>query len=379
MNIFKLLMACAILFPASAMAQNQAQIGSHNHHNHHGHHNHKVESSHDHASHDLVPIGVMGAHMHNKGEWMLSYRYMHMDMEGNRDGTNRLSADEIVTTVPNRFFGNPMQTATLRVVPTEMTMDMHMISGMYGVTDWFTGMVMLNYIEKEMDHITYQGGAGTNELGRFSTKSSGWGDTRLGGLLRLLENKGHNMHMGLSLSLPTGSTDETAQVLTPMNARPILRMPYAMQLGTGTYDLHPSLSYIGYQGNWGWGAQANAEIRLENENDEGYAWGDKYELTAWGAYRFAPWFSTSLRLSALTQDSIDGIDPNIAVPVQTADPDNYGGEIVNIGLGVNLNGTKGYLKGHRLGFEAMAPLYRDLNGPQMETDWTVTFAWRKSF
>ena len=31
-----------------------------------------------------APIGVMGEHMHKKGEWMLSYRYMYMDMEGSR-------------------------------------------------------------------------------------------------------------------------------------------------------------------------------------------------------------------------------------------------------------------------------------------------------
>ena len=59
----------------------------------------------------------MGEHMHKKGEWMLSYRYMHMDMDGSRIGTKKVSPQTIATTVPNRFFGQPMQPPTLRIVP----------------------------------------------------------------------------------------------------------------------------------------------------------------------------------------------------------------------------------------------------------------------
>ena len=37
---------------------------------------------------DHAPIGVMGDHTHQAGEWMLSWRRMAMTMEGNRDGTD---------------------------------------------------------------------------------------------------------------------------------------------------------------------------------------------------------------------------------------------------------------------------------------------------
>lgn len=33
-----------------------------------------------------APIGVMGDHLHKKGSYMLSYRFMRMSMAGNRDG-----------------------------------------------------------------------------------------------------------------------------------------------------------------------------------------------------------------------------------------------------------------------------------------------------
>ena len=37
-----------------------------------------------------APIGVMGDHTHSAGEVMLSYRFMRMSMEGNRDGTDHV-------------------------------------------------------------------------------------------------------------------------------------------------------------------------------------------------------------------------------------------------------------------------------------------------
>jgi len=152
-----------------------------------------------------------------------------------------------------------------------------------------------------------------------------------------------------------------------------------MQLGTGTFDLLPGLTYTGRMGDVSWGAQYRAEIRLEGENDEGYAWGDKHALTAWAAYQWAPWISTSLRVDAMTQDSIDGIDAQVVAPVQTADPVNYGGERVDVFLGVNLIGQTGTLRGHRLALEVGTPIVQDLNGPQMETDWMATLGWQKAF
>lgn len=363
-------LSCTLSLSA-AQAQNSLHIS---HHDHHGKHHHAHGSANSYA-----PIGVMGSHMHGEGEWMLSYRYMHMNMRGSRKGTNDIDPTTIVTTEANRFFGTVGQPPTLRVVPTDMTMDMHMLGAMYAPTDWLTLMAMANYLEKEMDHITFAGGAGTNVLGAFTTESKGWGDTKLSGLFRLYADSTHHLHLNAGLSLPTGSIDEQARVLAPNNMTPVLRMPYAMQLGTGTYDLHPGLTYAGHRGAWGWGAQYSAEIRLEDENSEGYSWGNKHSITAWGSYQWADWISSSMRLTGYTQDDIDGIDPQIVAPVQTADPDNYGGEVVEFSLGVNLLATKGVFKDHRLAIEATAPLYRDLNGPQLETDWALTIGWQYAF
>ena len=335
---------------------------------------------HHHGTHadGHAPIGVMGDHLHKKGEWMLSYRFMHMNMEGNQIGDNNVSPETIATTVPNRFFGAPMQPPTLRIVPTKMTMDMHMFGGMYAPSDNLTLMAMINYVEKEMDHLTFQGGMGTNRLGTFTTKSEGFGDLKLSGLYGLYNDGTTKIHLNAGFSVPTGSIKERAQILTPMGGRPVVRMPYAMQLGTGTWDLLPGITIQSRMGDLSYGAQYMARFHL-GENSQDYSFGDKHELTAWVAYQWAPWISTSLRIAGSTQSEIDGIDANIVGPVQTADPGNYGGERVDLFGGVNLAFQDGALKGHRLAFEFGAPIYQDLNGPQMETDYMFTIGWQKAF
>lgn len=321
-----------------------------------------------------APLGVMGDHLHKKGEWMLSYRFMHMDMEGNRIGENEVAPDTIVTTVPNRFFGMPMQPPTLRVVPTDMTMDMHMLGLMVAPADWVTLTAMLNYTEKEMDHITYQGPVGTTQLGSFTTESSGLGDTRLSALIRVLDSGMHRAHLNLGFSLPSGSTDEKDRILTPLGTTPNVRLPYAMQLGSGTLDFLHGATYVGKSHTTGWGAQYAGTLRMEKDN--GYQWGDKHLVTGWLSYGPRDWVSGSVRIEFDTMGKIDGLDRNIVAPVQTADPDNYGGDRVNLKLGLNFVDQSGWMHGHRVAIEGGLPLMQDLNGPQMETDYTIMVGWQ---
>lgn len=329
---------------------------------------------------DHAPIGVMADHRHKKGEWMTSYRYMHMDMSGNRDGDDSLSPEDIVTTVTNPFANPPLMPPTLRVVPTDMPMQMHMVGGMYGLTDRITLMAMGMYVSKEMDHITFQGPMGTMRLGEFTTETAGIGDTTIGAIIGLDDGsyEHRQINLGLALSLPTGSIEETDQILTPMGTTPNPRLPYPMQLGSGSFDLKPSLTARSRTGDWTYGAQASAILRLD-ENDEGYTLGDVAEATAWLAYEPQPWVSFSGRLKARSVGQIDGDDPLIRAPVQTADPANHGGETVEALLGINLAGQTGWQKGHRVAAELGLPVMRDLNGPQMETDLTFTLGWQKAF
>tara|TARA_Y100000588_G_scaffold210093_2_gene224004 strand:+ start:1470 stop:2540 length:1071 start_codon:yes stop_codon:yes gene_type:complete len=324
-----------------------------------------------------APIGVMGDHRHGRGEWMFSYRFMHMDMADNRITDEEINPDTIATTIPNRFFGSPMQPPTLRIVPLTMTMHMHMFSLMYAPTDWITLMAMLNYTEKEMDHVTYLGAAGTTRLGEFTTETSGIGDTRVSGLVRLFDWKNHDAHFNIGISLPSGSSDEKDRILTPTGGTPTVRLPYAMQLGSGTVDFLPGLTYTGKSNKVAWGTQYAGTIRLEKNN--GYQWGNKHLVTGWLSYSPSHWISGSIRIEFDTMGVIDGRDPQIVGPVQTADPDNYGGDKVNLKLGINFMAFSGLLRGQRFMIEGGVPLKQDLHGPQMETDFTLTTGWQIAF
>lgn len=324
-----------------------------------------------------APIGVMADHTHKKGEWMLSYRFMSMAMAGNRKDGDAISADEIVTTEANRFFGNPGQPPTLRVVPIDMSMDMHMLGAMYAPSDSVTLMLMLNYFDKKMRHITYQGGMGTTQLGRFTGGSRGLGDSTVAALINLGHAQHSNMHLIAGVSVPTGSTDEQGQVLTPMNMRPTVRLPYPMQLGSGSFDPIVGFNYSSNGERISWGAQWRSTFR-SSDNDEGYRLGDEHRLTAWLSYLWSAPLSTSLRIEHIDRGNIDGIDASIMLPVQTADPDRQGGKRTDLIVGANLAGA-GELQGWRLALEYARPVAQRLDGPQLETDALWTFGLQRSF
>ncbi|MEL7024120.1 MAG: transporter [Pseudomonadota bacterium] len=337
-----------------------------------------------HADHDQTtradthaPIGVMADHTHQQGEWMFSYRFMSMPMEGNLQGSDDISPDEIVTTVPNRFFGNPGQPPTLRIVPVEMNMSMHMFGAMYAPNDRVTLMAMVNYVEKDMDHLTYQGGMGTTVLGEFTTEVSGLGDTTVSALVDFTRHPDHKLHAIAGLSLPTGSIDETDDILTPMNMRPTIRLPYPMQLGSGSWDPIVGLNYSGFADHWNWGSQWRSTLRIA-DNDNDYRLGHLHHWTGWAGYRLTDAASIAVRVAFSDQGEISGRDPQIAGPVQTADPDRFGGTRWDAGISINLAG-QGDLDGWRVALEYLVPFSQDLNGPQLETQDTFTVGIQKSW
>lgn len=301
-----------------------------------------------------APIGVMGDHTHGAGEVMFSYRFMRMDMAGNRDGTTDLTPAQVLQQFP--------------VTPTEMTTDMHMFGAMYAPTDELTLSVMAPYIFKSMEHVTRMGT-------RFTTQSDGFGDIQLMGLYKILDQDRQRIHFNAGISFPTGSTNRRDD--TPAGPNQVL--PYPMQLGSGTFDLHPGITYLGQSDHWSWGGQALGTIRL-GTNGNSYRLGNRFNLTGWGARRWNNWFSTSIRLKGATWGNIIGADPRLnPAIIPTANPNLRGGTRLDVGLGLNFLVNQGVLAGHRLAVEFALPVYQSLDGPQLETDWVLTLGWQKAF
>ena len=61
--------------------------------------------------------------------------------------------------------------------------------------------------------------------------------------------------------------------------------------------------------------------------------------------------------------------------VPTADASLQGGERIDVLAGINFHSSGGGT-GHRLAIEVGAPVYENLDGPQMSTSWTFTAGWQ---
>ncbi len=318
-----------------------------------------------------APIGMMGDHTHEAGEVMFSYRLMHMFMEGNRYGTDRLTTDEVT------MMGRPVPAGYL-VAPESMRMWMHMFGFMYGLNDTVTLTLMVPYLNNSMNHVTRMGG-------KFTTRSEGFGDIRFGSLWRLWAVEApsigaHRFHFNLSVSAPTGSIEPTDR--TPMGN---IRLPYPMHLGSGTFDFYPGITYGGEMGRASWGLQAIGTLRAgKNSND--FSKGDAYAINAHGAYEVIKnTLSSSVRLSWNHWEAYDGMDPAIGTTmnvmngpmrtVQTAFPALLGGQRLDILFGINVLCPDFMGLENRLAVEGGFPIYQYLDG-QLETDSIVTFGWQ---
>jgi hypothetical protein len=269
----------------------------------------------------------------------------------------------------------------LRVVPQEMDMKMTMLGVMYAPSDKVTLVAMAMQMENEMVLQTYRASNRAACSQSFTSKSEGMGDTTIGALFEGNNARHGAWHYGLALSVPTGSITETGRPITPMQCQRAgmdLRLPYTMQLGSGSYDAKPSLTYNGDWGNWRIGAQANAVLRL-TDNDEDYRLGDKFEVQAWAMKNLSPWASASLRFDASHQAELNGRDSTINLPVPTAQTRSHGGVYANLSLGLNLIGQAGVLRGHRLALEWVNPVYQDAKGVQMKREETLMLGWQKAF
>lgn len=308
---------------------------------------------------------------------MFSYRYMFMDMDGMRRGDDEVSAADV--------FG-----AGYVVAPRSMTMDMHMLGIMYAPIDGITLMTMLPYTRMEMSHEIDPGAGMLSMLNGgsrfFTTESDGIGDLKVGGLFDLVEDGGHHVHAGLAVSLPTGSISEEDLVPGP-GGRLARQLPAAMQPGSGTVDLAPSLTYRYEASRWSAGVQA-AGLYRTHENDRDYHLGHRFDLNTWGSWVPRHWIALSAGLAYRWEDELSGTQSGLAqrppfapdrLTVPTAFGGNYGGQRVEALLGLGFLVPDGPLKNHRLVADLRLPLWQDVNGYRLGENFALTLGWQYIF
>lgn len=320
---------------------------------------------------DPTPANVMISHIHNKKEGMLAYKYMNMDMSGILKGTETVDKTEV--------FNNYLMS------PDKMRMDMHMLMGMYGLTDRLTLMAMLNYNKTTMNMSMFTAGGhhhgGTtttsdSTMGHFM-ETSGVGDVKLSALYGLVKQPNHQLVVSAGVSVPVGSikiqgADDDAMY-------PSRSYPYSMQLGSGTFDVLPSVSYLYQKDKIAFNAQMSSVIRM-GYNSVGYRLGNEVSLNTWFAYQWLPFLSSSVRVEGNIADRIGGKDPSLYIYNElSANGANYGGQKVYGAIGSVLQFKKGFLKKERLSVEYALPMYQNLNGTQMKSSYYLTASMSTAF
>ena len=339
-----------------------------------------------------APIGVMGDHAHSAGELMLSYRFMGMAMEGLLDGTDTVATEEALL--------------HYQMVPTTMRMQMHSFGAMFAPHHGVTLMAMTSYrsnsMEMEGAH-THATGGHDHPVGHQEMESAGLGDLRLSALIPLLNASNADLILNAGVSIPTGAID----VEGTHGGDELIVLPYPMQLGSGSFELRPAVTFAGTNKSWSYGAQAHAAIPL-NHNSRNYRLAPTIGSTLWGARKLNDWLSISVRGSIQNcgnittsaehteMESSEGEHDHTAhdshaapvAPTQTIymsptmDPNLQGRTRANLAAGVNFivpDRFGSILAGQRLAVELQTPVYQNLDGPQMALGWTIVAGWQYAF
>ncbi len=355
---------------------------SHAEHDHSHHNDHDSQENHSGHDHHTSPAGVMFSHMLNKsGDAMVGVRYMRDTQGGNTlQGSNSVSDQ----TIANNGCGGKRcyDTATM------MNMNMIMLDLMYAPSDWMTLMLMPQFVDMNMssraigsplastpENFDLQQIINHHTLHEHTT--GGIGDTGMYAMFKLLNQSNQKLHGTLGLSAPTGAVDIKFRDTHGID---IGYQHYGMQLGSGTWDFKPSITYTGNKNKYSWGAQLNGTKRLEDSNASGYALGDIFQSTAWGSYSLLDWLSTSIRGVYTAQGTIKGQYNGTYNPLGPVDyTSNSGGRYWDVGFGINAFVPSGRLQGNSFSFEWLQPVNDDVNGYQLPRSGALSATWGYGF
>jgi len=326
-----------------------------------------------------MPMNIPGGGVPETHEFRFKVQPMYMRMDGLRDGTSRVDGNDLL--------GMPA-IGKFMAVQENMDMDMLNVAMGYSLTnDIFVGLMGMYQVNR-MDMLFNSMMHINTGMPGYTMESDGLADTMLMGKYLLYADDPlvptNQMSLFVGASLPTGSIDER-NTTHPMAPRQKELLPYGMQLGSGTVDPIFGLLYQGSSSPLWWGLNAMYTGRWY-DNDRDYRFGDKYRVDVYVMYQLRYDLVAEAQLNyewggrirgeadeSRTGASGHAVQGNGGSPFMTPlwNPVNYGGS--------NLFATFGLqwqpLPLHIINAQVGLPLYRDLNGLQLETDWRVSLTW----
>ncbi len=339
---------------------------------------HAHHAGHGDAAHaPQAPAGVQFGHvLPAAGDFMLAWRSSFSRQTGALlQGSDRVSDQEVVATAC-------APQAPCRFVPTAMTMQMHMVDVMYAASDRLTLMLMPQFMSMDMTLRELVGRPpavpGVHEhTGIGGHRSGSLGDTVLAGLYQLGALGSGAVHVGLGLSIPTGRVDQELRRMFRADGG---LMHFDMQTGSGTWDVLPSVTWLGAFERLQLGAQLSAVHRLHEGNEAGYRLGDALQASAWVGRTWTNGLGLSLRAVQAWRKEIAGDWRVFNARLGPMDyPHNQGGRSLDAALGLSWTVPAGRLAGHSLALEWSQPVHEDLRGVQLPRRGTLSASWQLHF
>jgi len=119
---------------------------------------------------------------------------------------------------------------------------------------------------------------------------------------------------------------------------------------------------------------------MEREGPTGYALGDELQLSGWGGFELTDWLATTLRAIYTVQGRIHGrFDRPSTVRTPGDLPANAGGQLFDLGIGLEVSVPRGSFVGMQLAVEWLQPLAENWNGYQLERTGTLAASVGMSF
>ena len=277
----------------------------------------------------------------------LWYRYKAVEFEGYLDGTTERSNAEVLALYP--------------VLPTVITQEAHIVGLNYRFSNLLDFNLTVPYIFQSTEHIRRRGAP-------FTLRSEGVGDVAFAANYALYKHGQSAAILTMGITAPTGSINAKGDTPRGRNTQ----LPYAMQIGSGTWEWHPGLTLTAPLGNWQVGTTLDGAIRL-GENDRNYSLGDEFSATVWANRDIGSRLEFGSYVRGECWGGIDGQDLDVnPLIAPVADPNTYGGCSIEVGASLRVKWKEDLYDNCYFELGGGLPVYQNLKGPQPKEKWNLS-------
>lgn len=291
------------------------------------------------------PLGARLAETLEGDRVRVGYSFERVRYAGLRTGSDHLTPDQA------RGFGFPE-------TPRALDATVHTFEVAWAPHPRVTLVFAVPFVQNEYERFDLGGG-------RRQSQSEGVGDLGFALVVPFIRKGFESSQIHIGFDVPTGSIRRSDEGRT---------LPYEVQPGNGSVDLEWGWTYKGELDRVSWGGQVAGRHPV-GRNGRDWRAGSRFTGRIWGVVRVVGGLSASLRADWEKQNEIEGFDRTFQPPLNPAeDPELQDGVMLALAPGLSLEVPA--LAGQRLGVEIGIPIYQDLDGPQLERDWSFRAGWQ---